>query len=88
MIQWLRIRFAVPGTRIWSLVGELTSHVPLSKKECAPQLESRCPTTTEAQVPQLEGVCVPPQKIPCDAVKSPHAETKTRCSQIDEYLNK
>ena len=28
VVQWLRIRLAMQGTWVWSLVGELRSHVP------------------------------------------------------------
>ena len=30
VFQWLRICLAMPGTWVWSLVGELGSHVPRS----------------------------------------------------------
>ena len=43
VVQWLRIRLAVPGTRVRSLAGELRSHMlGVGRGEQSP-----CPTATE-----------------------------------------
>ena len=39
VVQWLRSHLAMHGTRVWSLVRELRSHVPLSNQAHTPQLE-------------------------------------------------
>ena len=79
VVQWLRIRLPMWGTRVRSLLRELRSHMPWGKWACVLHLLSPHTTTTEptrsgAHEPQLE-------RSPRNATKRPHATTKTRHSQ-------
>ena len=47
MVQWLRIRLAMQGTQVWSLVRELRSHMPQRNWAWEPQWESPCITTQD-----------------------------------------
>ena len=62
VVQWLRIHLLMQGTRIWSLVEELRSHMPRGDKALAPQLLSLC-SRAHATV-----------KIPHAATKTRHSQ--------------
>ena len=53
MIQWLRIHLSMQSTQVWSLIGELRSHMPWgNQRACVLQLERTCslqrrPTTAK-----------------------------------------
>ena len=52
VVQWLRIHFARQGTQVWSLAGELRSHMLWGNQQCAPQLQSPH-AATETQRSQI-----------------------------------
>ena len=70
LVQWLRIYLATQRTQVWSLPGELDSHVHITEPTAI---------TTEL-VPHNSRVCVPQWQMPRDAVKIPRAATRTRGS--------
>ena len=51
MVQWLRIRLPLQGTRVWSLVRE-DAHMPGATKPVCHNYWSLRATTTEAHVPR------------------------------------
>ena len=71
MAHWLRIRLPVQGMQVRALVRE-DPHATEQLSPCATTAEARTP---RAHAPQQE-------KPPLSATgKSPHAATKTQCSQ-------
>ena len=90
VVQWLRIRLQMQGTRVRSLVGELRSHMPWSNYwACVPQLESLHAATTEptcsgAHTLQLERSPHTTTKSPHATTNIPSAATKTQHSQINK----
>ena len=81
VVQWLRICLAMQRIWVWSLVGELGSHMPQSATQpmChnygAYELQSPC-TTARDSAGQW--------KILPDTMKILHAPTKPWCSQINK----
>ena len=66
MVQWLRIHLAIHGTRVWSLVGELRSHMeqlkPMCSRDHMEQLLS-LPATTKTQGSQINKYYFKRQKV-------------------------
>ena len=83
MAQWLRICLAMQGTQVWSLFGELRSHMPWQLSLPAAATEPTCPGIQA----QAESPC-PKAEDHTDSTRTPHAADKTWGSQIHDYLKK
>ena len=55
-VQWLKIRLAMQGTLVWSLVGELRSHMPRVQLLSPRALEPTC-RSERSRVPQQRPPC-------------------------------
>ena len=73
VVQWIRIHLAMQGRQVWSLVREQSFHMTQATTE---------PVHHSYRVRELQW------KTSHEAMKTPHATTKTRYSQINNIKRK